>query len=180
MIDCGILHPYKWRSSTSPLVMQIIWRKSFLYPSFGSDCWSFCPFVAPAGVDHLLCPEIVDNDEIVLTNAKGIYSGYLAEYVIAAIMHFAKGIPRLMAQQRESNWDKFKVTEIRGKTMGIIGYGNIGLACAKLAKAFGMRVIALRRTPSNSNNDPFVDQVKRILKTTCLLFVSLTVYFMHL
>lgn len=44
--------------------------------------------------------------------------------------------------------------------MGIVGYGNIGQACAKLAKAYGMKVLALRRNPDLSANDRNVDQVR--------------------
>lgn len=112
-----------------------------------------------AGVDHLLCSEIVDNDEILLTNAKGIFSQSLAEYVMFACAYFAKDIPRMRRQQVEALWDKYPVTDLRGKTMGIIGYGNIGQTCARLAKAYGMRVLALRRNPDISANDRNVDQV---------------------
>lgn len=42
-------------------------------------------------------------------------------------------------------WDPYEVQELRGKTLGILGYGDIGAACARLARAFKMRVIALRR-----------------------------------
>jgi phosphoglycerate dehydrogenase-like enzyme len=112
-----------------------------------------------AGIDHILCPQIVDNDEIILTNARGVFSSSLAEYVIGAIMHFAKCIPRLIQQQRESKWEKFCVTEIRGKTLGIIGYGNIGHAVARVAKPFGMNVLALRKNPSFSHRDSNVDEV---------------------
>lgn len=74
-----------------------------------------------AGVDHMLCPEIVSNPDLILTNAKGVFSSSLAEYVMAACAHFAKDVPRLMRQQRERNWNKFCVKELRGATMGIIG-----------------------------------------------------------
>jgi phosphoglycerate dehydrogenase-like enzyme len=43
--------------------------------------------------------------------------------------------------------------------MGIIGYGDIGRACVKLATVYGMRIIALRRHPFLSKNDPFCDVV---------------------
>jgi phosphoglycerate dehydrogenase-like enzyme len=112
-----------------------------------------------AGVDHLLCPQILENDEIILTNAKGIFNESLAEYCITAMLYFAKDIPRLLSNQKQAVWDKYKVSEIRGKTLGIIGYGNIGQSCAKLAKTFGMRIIGLRKNPHYSTNDPFVDQV---------------------
>lgn len=51
------------------------------------------------------------------------------------------------------------MVELRGTTMGIIGYGDIGRSCAKLAKAFGMRVLALRRRPELSQDDENVDEV---------------------
>lgn len=112
-----------------------------------------------AGIDHILCPEIINNSEITLTNAKGVFSHSLAEYVIQSCMHFAKDIPRLMNQKKEKKWEKFFVSEIRGKTMGIVGYGSIGRACAKLAKAFDMNVIGLRRNPDHGLNEKYLDEV---------------------
>ncbi len=111
-----------------------------------------------AGVDHLLCPEIV-NSEITLTNAKGIFSHPLAEYVMTVCLHYAKDVPRWMRNKDAKVWDKYQVAEVRGRTLGIVGYGSIGLSCAKLAKAFGMKVIALRRNPAQSSHDRVVDQV---------------------
>ena len=112
-----------------------------------------------AGVDHLLCPEIVDNDQIILTNAKGIYSSSLAEYVMGAISYFSKDFPRLIRQRQAKTWEKYCVEEIRGKTLGIIGYGDIGVACAKLASAYGMNIVGLRRNPDLSKDDKFLDKV---------------------
>lgn len=48
--------------------------------------------------------------------------------------------------------------ELRGKTMGIIGYGDIGSHCAALAKCFNMRVLALRRRPELCEEDDNVDE----------------------
>lgn len=94
-----------------------------------------------------------------MTNAKGSYSSTLAEYNMMAIAYFAKDLPRLLRQKKDKNWEKYSVEEIRGKSLGIIGYGDIGRACAKLAKAYGMNVVAQRRNPSLSQNDPNVDTV---------------------
>lgn len=78
-----------------------------------------------AGVDHILCPSITENDDLILTNAKGVFSSSLAEYVMTACSYFAKDIPRLIKQKDEKVWEKFCVSELRSKTMGIIGYGAI-------------------------------------------------------
>ena len=94
-----------------------------------------------------------------MTNAKGSFSSTLAEYNMMAIAYFAKDLPRLLRQKNDKNWEKYSVEEIRGKTLGIIGYGDIGRACAKLAKAYGMNVVAQRRNPSLSENDPYADIV---------------------
>lgn len=112
-----------------------------------------------AGVDHLLCPEIINNPKIRLTNAKGVYSSTLAEYAMASISYFAKHIPRLLQQKSLHQWEKFSMHEIKGSTMGIVGYGDIGASCAKLAKAYGMNVLALRRRPELSIGDPLIDKV---------------------
>jgi phosphoglycerate dehydrogenase-like enzyme len=98
-----------------------------------------------AGVDHILCPALVDDETITLTNAKGLYSSSLAEYVLAAASYFAKDFPRLARNKASKTWDRYCVQELRGATMGIVGYGSIGQACARLAKAYGMKVVGLRR-----------------------------------
>lgn len=64
-----------------------------------------------------------------------------------------------MKQQKSKNWEKYDVEELRGKTLGIVGYGDIGRACAKLAHVYGMKIIALRRNPKLSTNDPYCSVV---------------------
>ena len=52
----------------------------------------------------------------------------------------------------------FDIEELHGKTVGIVGYGEIGSAVAERAKPFGCRIFALRRNPSQSAGDPLVDK----------------------
>lgn len=112
-----------------------------------------------AGIDHIMCPEYELIPDLVITNAKGIFSSSLGEYVIGACLHFNKFIPRLIQLKQSSEWGRFVMGEMRGKTMGIVGYGDIGRSCAKLAKAFGMTVLALRRRPELCDGDEYVDEV---------------------
>ncbi|VEU33588.1 unnamed protein product [Pseudo-nitzschia multistriata] len=122
--------------------------------------WIHC---RSAGID-VLTSETLSNspDELVMTNAKGAFSSTLAEYTMLAISYFAKDLPRLLRNKREGNWEKYSVLEIRGATLGIVGYGDIGRAAARLAKAYGMRVVALRRNvpaPEAIAADPLCDAV---------------------
>lgn len=75
-----------------------------------------------------------------------------------AISYFAKDLPRLMRQKNDVNWEQYPVSEIRGSTLGVVGYGDIGRASAKLAKAYGMRVIGLKRN-AEGFSDPYCDDV---------------------
>jgi phosphoglycerate dehydrogenase-like enzyme len=92
-----------------------------------------------AGVENLLFPELCDRD-VVLTNGRGIFASALAEWALAAILHFAKDIPRLMRQRR---WEPFTVERIEGQTVGIVGYGSIGRAVAE--RCAGMRILPFSR-----------------------------------
>jgi phosphoglycerate dehydrogenase-like enzyme len=76
-----------------------------------------------------------------------------------AISYFAKDLPRLSQQKQAKLWHKYPILEIRNATLGIVGYGDIGQASAKLAKAYGMRVVALKREKKNIPDDALVDEM---------------------
>jgi len=99
-----------------------------------------------AGVESMLSPEFVASP-VPLTNARGVFAEALAEFALAAILHFAKRIPAMMAEQRARRWREFEVEMARGQMLGIVGYGEIGQAAGRLAAAIGMRVQGLRRRP---------------------------------
>jgi phosphoglycerate dehydrogenase-like enzyme len=103
-----------------------------------------------AGVDHLLFPELRESDAI-LTNASGVFNIPIAETVMAYILAVAKRLPEFWTQQRERRWEKLPLRELRGLTVGIVGLGDIGTEAARLCRAFGMRVLGLRRRPAPSD-----------------------------
>ncbi len=111
-----------------------------------------------AGVEKLLFPELIESP-VTLTNARGVFKRSLAEFVIAGMLYFYKHIRRLVESQRAHHWDNFMVDWLRGKIMGVVGYGEIGRECAMLAKALGVSIYATRRKPELSANDPILDRI---------------------
>ncbi|CAE7188315.1 gyaR [Symbiodinium pilosum] len=101
-----------------------------------------------AGVDTLVpvLNSLPGGPEIPLTNAKGAFSRSLAEYSLAAMLHFNKQIPRLQSNRVTKTWDKFIMNELHGQTVGFIGFGDIAQCTARLCKAFGMQILAWRNT----------------------------------
>ena len=111
--------------------------------------WGMAPQVRwvhsrSAGLDELLFPELAESP-VPLTNARGVFSEILGEFVIAAVLFFAKGLRRMVRSQEAGVWDPFDTVEIAGQRMGVIGMGDIGRAAARRATALGMRTTGLRR-----------------------------------
>lgn len=112
-----------------------------------------------AGIDRLLFPELIGSPAV-LTNGSGVFSPSLGEWVLGAILYFAKDFRRLIGSQMAARWDPFDVAEISGQTLGIIGYGDIGRAIATRAKPMGMRILGMtRRGPLLYNMDPLVSEI---------------------
>jgi phosphoglycerate dehydrogenase-like enzyme len=111
-----------------------------------------------AGLDKLLSPAMAESP-VLLTNGSGVFSQALGEFAILGALYFAKYVPRMLRSKAERKWDLFDVDAISKQTMGIVGHGDIGRACAWRAKALGMRVLALRRNPAPREGDEHVDKV---------------------
>lgn len=113
-----------------------------------------------AGVDSLLFSELIES-QILLTNGRGVFSASLGEFVLAAILYFAKDFRRMIRNQMASVWEPFDVQEIGGQTVGILGYGDIGRAVASRVRAMGMRVLATKRHVPESLVDQFYKSEER-------------------
>ena len=101
---------------------------------------------ASAGVERALTPTARSRG-IVITNARGVFSRPIAEYVMMMILGVSRKLPGLLELQRERTWQPLEGTELRDVTVGIVGLGSIGRAVGALATAFGCRVVATRRRP---------------------------------
>ncbi len=110
-----------------------------------------------AGVDHLLGSPLMDSD-VAITTSSGIHATPIAEYVLASLLAYRWRVPHWTHCQREARWpsgrwDLYARPELRGSTLGILGYGSIGREVGRLARAFGMRVLALRNSRARPAGD---------------------------
>jgi len=101
---------------------------------------------ASTGVEDILFPALRKHS-VVLTNSRGAYASPLAEFVMFCVLFFAKAFSVMERNRQEHRWEDYPLKEVRGQTIGIVGFGETGLAVSRLAKAFGMRILATKRSP---------------------------------
>jgi phosphoglycerate dehydrogenase-like enzyme len=115
-----------------------------------------------AGVSNLVETDLW-RSSVPLTSTRGAVSATaIAEYVIAGVFHFARGLHRATQRQPGSPLSRadYRMTSVAGTTMGIVGLGGIGGEVARLARAVGMRVVATRRSVTGARtDDPNADLV---------------------
>jgi phosphoglycerate dehydrogenase-like enzyme len=97
-----------------------------------------------AGVDALMRPGL--RRDYLLTGVKGVFGPLMSEYVFGWLLAIERDLFPLHEQQQRRIWASRPYRSLRGLTLGIAGLGSIGSHIASTAKAFGMRVVGLRRS----------------------------------
>src|SRR5437899_1328066 len=105
---------------------------------------------AGVGVDNIDL-DAATKAGIAVMNTPGANAVAVAEHTLALMLALARHLCRADSTTRAGKWEKKSLqgTELRGKTLGIVGLGRIGLEVARRARAFEMSVVA---------HDPFVSQ----------------------
>jgi len=106
-----------------------------------------------AGADRLLGSGFSEQG-VRVTTVSGLHATPIGEFVLCAMLMFAKGAPTSMRAQVRHEWARFAPTELRGKTVGVVGMGNIGREVGRLARAFGCRVVGTTRSASERETTP--------------------------
>ncbi len=98
---------------------------------------------AGTGVDNVDL-DAATQKGVVVMNTPGGNAQSVAEHTMALLLALARRIPQADASMKQGRWEKKKLEgmELRGKTLGLIGLGQIGSSVASLAKAFEMQIIA--------------------------------------
>jgi phosphoglycerate dehydrogenase-like enzyme len=112
--------------------------------------------IAAAGIDDFASAER-QRKGLWVTNVSGAYAAAMTEYAIAGMVLMTRHFGVWFNSQRDHRWPKRSGTsgrELRGKQVGIVGYGHVGRHIATACQALGMTVWATRRTPMIASGEP--------------------------
>ncbi|WP_091219765.1 D-2-hydroxyacid dehydrogenase [Paenibacillus sp. BC26] len=99
-----------------------------------------------AGVDHIPL-ERLQSLGVTLTHASGVHPNGISESIFAMLLSLTRNVHIAIRNQQQQTWKPSKIMgEAHGKTIAILGTGAIGLETAKLAQAFGMNVLGVRKS----------------------------------
>jgi phosphoglycerate dehydrogenase-like enzyme len=119
-----------------------------------------------AGLERLRPLKVLDpGSRVIVTSASGIHETQISEYVIGSMLVFNRSWPEMVRLQDQHSWPRQSDTthlrqrELANATLGIVGLGHIGRSVAKLARAFGMKVLGTRFSAHAGEQDPDVDRL---------------------
>src|SRR5262249_43405010 len=100
--------------------------------------------------DHALKQPISQAEDVEITSSSGIHAAVMAEFSLAMILAFAYKLPLMLKNQAKAEWPEkrqqsFNFNELRGQTLGIVGYGSIGQELAGIADNMGIKILATKR-----------------------------------
>ena len=99
-----------------------------------------------AGAGDVIERTGLQNTDVLVTRASGVYAGPLAEFVMMALLAHVKDLNRLQRDKAEKRWRQVHTDTLHSKTLCVVGIGSIGRAVAVRARPFGVRVVGVKRT----------------------------------
>lgn len=103
-----------------------------------------------AGLDHWKDEPLLAHPQVTVTHMSGAAASQMAEYILMGLLALGHRLPEIQAAQAkrewaQDRWTRFLPLELRGATVGIIGYGSVGRQTARLLHTFGATVLAVKR-----------------------------------
>ena len=111
-----------------------------------------------AGMDKFLFPEIIERDEVAISNVAGLYAPQGGEHAWALLLALTRGIDESIRRNAERKWAGGATVELTGMTLGVIGMGGFGIEMVKRAARYDMEIIAV--DPVRRDPPPGVSELK--------------------
>lgn len=116
-----------------------------------------------AGVDKDFQQDVFLRGGVRLTSASGTMVSQMGEYVIMTLLMLGHKAPEMFRFQQQKVWpehkaEKLEPIELRGSTVGIVGYGSIGREVARLLYSYGAKVLATKRNVMHPEDDGYVPE----------------------
>lgn len=134
-----------------------------------------------AGIEQSLHQPLLKSKTII-TNASGVHAGPVSEFVIGMMLYLSKQFKGCEKFRQDKEWSQWELAgqtiQLKGKTVGIIGFGALGKSIARKAKAFEMRVIATRRMQKKVEQKKTVDKLipismlKHLMKNSDFIVIA--------
>jgi phosphoglycerate dehydrogenase-like enzyme len=127
-----------------------------------------------AGVDHLWPAKGLDP-RVVIASARGIHAMEMRDHTLAMILAFERDLPRAMEQQAAGQWQPFVAGSVAGKTLVLVGLGEVGSRIAAAARALGMRVIGVRNRhlpTADGEEVVYPDMLQKVLPLADYLVIT--------
>lgn len=129
-----------------------------------------------AGFDRVPM-EYVQEHHIKIYNARGVYSIPMAEFAVGGVLQICKKSRIFYENQKQHRWEKYRdIQELSGKTVCIVGCGNVGTECAKRFSAFGCKIIGIDLyTQDNINYEKILqfDSFENVLSESDIIVLTL-------
>ncbi|MFS0898959.1 D-2-hydroxyacid dehydrogenase [Mycolicibacterium litorale] len=135
LADAEVMFDFDWRRPAQTLVQspRLRWIQA-----------------TSAGVGTRMEDLGLRHSPLTVTTASGVHAGPLAEFALAGILYFARGLPRLIEDRVDRAWRPGAATELAGRHAVIVGAGRIGTRIAELLRAFGVSSTGVVRTPRSA------------------------------
>ena len=116
-----------------------------------------------AGVEEDFRQDVHLREGVQLTSASGTMVSQMGEYVMMALLMLGHKAPEMLRYQQQKIWpdhriEKLEPIELRGSTVGIVGYGSIGREVARLLYSYGAKVLATKRDVMHPEDDGYVPE----------------------
>jgi phosphoglycerate dehydrogenase-like enzyme len=100
-----------------------------------------------AGIDRVVNEPILQQNGMLVTTLSGTHAPQMGEYVLMMLLGLGHKLTDMLALKKKANWpddrfERFRPQELRGSTVGIVGYGSIGREVARLLQPFDVSILA--------------------------------------